>query len=233
DLSRARMLRKAEAVPQDRLDAAQISFDAAKAAKAEADAQVALAQDAQRGAQSRVFEARGRLNQSTPVAPQIAAARAGAALATARVRSAEAALALARLQLDYTRIVAPADGFASKLAVHEGQLVAVGQPLVEIVPATAYVIANFKETQIGAMRAGQPATIDVDAFPGHDLQGRVESLSAGTGASFSLLPPDNSTGTFVKVVQSVPVRITVVDPPAGLALRPGLSANVTVDVRGR
>ena len=135
DLSRAQMLRKAEAIPQDRFDAAQIAFEAAKAAKAEAEAQVTLAEDAHRGAQSRVFEARGRLSQSTPVAPQIEAARAGAALAAARVRSAEAALALAKLQLDYTRIVAPADGFASKLAVHEGQLVAAGQPLVEVVPS--------------------------------------------------------------------------------------------------
>ncbi|HEY7376040.1 MAG TPA: HlyD family secretion protein [Polyangia bacterium] len=231
DLGRARILRKAEAIPQDRFDTAQVSYDAAKAAKAEADAQVALAEDARRGAQSRVFEAQGRLNQSTPVAPQIAAARAGAALAAARVRSAEAALALAKLQLDYTRIVAPVDGFASKLAVHDGQLVAVGQPLVEIVPSAAYVVANFKETQIGSMRAGQPVKIDVDAFPGRDLHGKVDSLSAGTGASFSLLPPDNATGNFVKVVQRVPVRITLVDPPADLPLRPGLSATVTVDVR--
>ena len=231
DLGRARMLRKAEAIPQDRLDSAQIAYDAAKAAKAEADAQVALAEDARRGAQSRVFEARGRLNQSTPVAPQIEVAHAGAALAAARVRSAEAALALARLQLDYTRILAPVDGFASKLAVHDGQLVAVGQPLVDIVPATTYVIANFKETQIGSMHPGQPATIDIDAFPGHDFHGKVDSLAAGTGASFSLLPPDNSTGNFVKVVQRVPVRITLVDPPADLALRTGLSAGVTVDVR--
>ena len=192
---------------------------------------MALAEDARRGAQSRVFEARGRLNQSTPVAPQIEAARAGAALAAARVRSAEAALTLARLQLDYTRSVAPADGFASKLAVHEGQLVAAGQPLVEVVPAQSYIVANFKETQIGRMRIGQAAKIDVDAFPGRELVGRVDSLAAGTGASFSLLPPDNSTGNFVKVVQRVPVRITLVNPPAELALRTGLSANVTVDVR--
>ena len=231
DLNRARMLRKAEAIPQERLDSAQIAYEAAKAAKAEADAQVALAEDARRGAQSRVFEARGRLSQSAPVAPQIDAARAGAALAAARVRSAEAALTLAKLQLDYTRIVAPADGFASKLAVHEGQLVAVGQPLVEVVPAQSYIVANFKETQIGRMRVGQPAKIDVDAFPGRELVGRVDSLAAGTGASFSLLPPDNSTGNFVKVVQRVPVRITLVNPPAELALRTGLSANVTVDVR--
>jgi membrane fusion protein (multidrug efflux system) len=233
DLGRARMLRKAEAIPQDRLDSAQIAYDAAQAAKAEAAAQVALAEDARLGAQSRVFEARGHLNQSAPVAPQIEAARAGAALATARVRSAEAALALARLQVDYTRIVAPVDGFASKLAVHDGQLVAVGQPLVEMVPATTYLIANFKETQIGAMRPGQIANIDVDAFPGRELHGKVDSLAGGTGASFSLLPPDNSTGNFVKVVQRVPVRITLTDPPAALPLRPGMSASVTVDVRGR
>jgi len=233
DLGRARLLRKAEALPQERLDSAQIAYDAARAAKAEADAQVALAEDARRGAQSRVFEARGRLSQSTPVAPQIAAARAGAALAAARVRSAEAALTLAKLQLDYTKIVAPADGYASRLAVHEGQLVAVGQPLVEVVPSAGYVIANFKETQIGHMRPGQPVTVDVDTFAGVDLHGRVESLSAGTGASFSMLPPDNATGNFVKVVQRVPVRITLVDPPPGLVLRPGLSASVTVDVRKR
>jgi membrane fusion protein (multidrug efflux system) len=231
DLGRAQMLRKADALPQERLDSAQIALEAAKAAKAEADAQIALAEDARRGAQSRVFEARGRVSQSAPVAPQIESARAGAALAAARVRSADAALTLARLQLDYTRVVAPADGFASKLAVHEGQLVAAGQPIVELVPSTAYVVANFKETQIGSMKPGQTATIDVDALPGHELHGRVDSLSAGTGASFSLLPPDNATGNFVKVVQRVPVRITLVDAPADLALRPGLSASVTVDVR--
>jgi len=233
DLGRARMLRKADALPQDRLDSAQIAFDAAKAAKAEADAQVALAEDARRGAESRVFEARGRLNQSTPVAPQIEAARAGAALAAARVRSAEAALVLAKLQLDYTRIVAPVDGFASKLAVHDGQLVAVGQPIVEIVPSATYLVANFKETQIGSMHPGQPATVAIDAFPGRDFHGKIDSLAGGTGASFSLLPPDNSTGNFVKVVQRIPVRITLVDAPGDIALRPGLSASVTVNVRAR
>ena len=232
DLGRARTLRKAEAIPQERLDSAQIAYEAARAAKAEADAQVALAEDARRGAESRVFEARGRLNQSTPVAPQIDAARAGAALAAARVRSAEAALTLAKLQLDYTRIVAPADGFASKLAVHEGQLVVVGQPVVEVVPLNSYLIANFKETQIGHMRPGQSATIDIDAFPGHELHGRVDSLAAGTGASFSLLPPDNATGNFTKVVQRVPVRIAIVkDLGKDRPLRPGMSANVHVHTR--
>jgi membrane fusion protein (multidrug efflux system) len=230
DFARAQTLRKAGADTQEHLDSAQVALDAARAAKAQADAQVALAADARRGAESRVGEARGRVDQSAPVAPQIDAARAGAALAAARVRSAEAALTLAKLQLGYTRITAPADGYASKLAVHEGQLVSIGQPIVELVPAQTYLVANFKETQIGAMRPGQQATIKVDAFPGHSLHGRVDSLAGGTGASFSMLPPDNATGNFVKVVQRVPVRIAWTDLPSDVVLRPGLSADVDVDV---
>jgi membrane fusion protein (multidrug efflux system) len=231
DLRRAQTLRQADAIPQQQLDAYQSAVDVARAARAQAEAQIAVAEDARRSAQSRVFEARGRVDQSTPVEPQIAAARAGAALAVARVRSATAALALARLQVGYAHVVSPADGFASKLAVHEGQLITAGQPIVELVPFRVYVVANFKETQIGRMRAGQPATVQLDAYPGPELHGRIESLSGGTGSSFSLLPPDNATGNFVKVVQRVPVRISLVSPPADLVLRPGLSAEVTVDVR--
>ena len=231
DLGRALALRKADAIPQQQLDVVQLALESARAAKTQADAQVTLAEDSRRGAESRVGEARGRVDQSAAVAPQIAAARAGAALAAARVRSAEASLVLAKLQVGYTRIVAPADGYASKLSVREGQLVSMGQPLIELVPSETYLVASFKETQIGKMRPGQRATIDVDAFPGRSLVGRVESLAGGTGASFSLLPPDNSTGNFVKVVQRVPVRITLVDAPADVVLRPGLSADVTVDTR--
>ncbi|HVT07252.1 MAG TPA: HlyD family secretion protein [Polyangia bacterium] len=231
DLERARSLRAANAVPQERLDTAQIAFDAAKAAKAQAEAQVALAEDTRRSAESRVGEARGRVSQSAPVAPQIAAARANADLANARIRSAEAALALAKLQLGYTKVTAPADGFASKLTVHAGQLVTVGQPLIQLVPTTTYVIANFKETQVGQMKVGQPAKIEIDALPGRTFDGKVESLAGGTGASFSLLPADNSTGNFVKVVQRVPVRIAWTNLPGDVDLRAGLSADVTVDVR--
>jgi membrane fusion protein (multidrug efflux system) len=231
DLDRARTLRQANAVPQQQLDNAQIAADAARAAKAQAVAQVSLAEEGRRSAESRVGEAQGRVSQSAPVAPQIAAARANADLSNARVRSAEAALALAKLQLGYTKIAAPADGYASKLTVHEGQLVTTGQPLIELVPTTTYVIANFKETQVGSMHVGQPAEIKVDALPGHTFEGKIESLSGGTGASFSLLPADNATGNFVKVVQRVPVRVAWVNPPGDVALRAGLSADVTVDVR--
>jgi membrane fusion protein (multidrug efflux system) len=230
DLTRAKRLRQANAAPQERLDTAQSAFDAAQAGIAQAQAQIALAEGSRDAAQSRVGEARGRLSQSAPIAPQIAAARAGAELARAHMRSAAAALSIARLQLGYTRVLAPVDGLASKLMVHEGQLVSAGQPLIALIPTATYVIANFKETQVGKMRPGQPADIEIDAFPGRKVAGHVESLSGGTGASFSLLPADNATGNFVKVVQRVPVRVAWDKLPDDVSVRAGLSADVTVHV---
>jgi membrane fusion protein (multidrug efflux system) len=229
DLARAKELKAANAIPQERLDNAQAAFDSAQAQLAQAQAQLAVAQETRRVAESRVGEAKGRLSQSAPIDAQIAAARAQAQLAHAKVKSAEAALDLARLQLSYTKIAAPADGVASKLTVHDGQLVTIGQPVIELVPTRTYVIANFKETQIGKMQPGQPAEIKIDAFPGRRFAGKVESLSGGTGSSFSLLPADNASGNFVKVVQRVPVRIAW-DKPVDVPLRAGLSADVTVKV---
>jgi membrane fusion protein (multidrug efflux system) len=230
DLQRTKELRSANAVPQERLDNAQASYDQAVAQLAQAKAQVAVADENRNAAKERVGEMRGHLEGSSPIQAQIAAARAQADLAHARVKGAQAALELARLQLSWTKLIAPADGNASKLSVHEGQMVAAGQPAVELVPTATYVIANFKETQIGRMKPGQPATIKIDAFPGKSFSGKVESLSGGTGASFSLLPADNASGNFVKVVQRVPVRIRWADSGAEPALRAGLSADVTVDV---
>ncbi len=161
-----------------------------------------------------------------------AAAVAQEKLSHARVKAAEAALGLARLQLSYTKIWAPEDGVISKLAVREGQLVAAGQPVAELVPVESYVVANFKETQVGTMRAGQPAEVQIDAFPGRTFEGKVESLSGGTGARFALIPPDNASGNFVKVVERVPVRVAWSKPlPADVRLRAGLSAYVTVNTR--
>jgi membrane fusion protein, multidrug efflux system len=120
----------------------------------------------------------------------------------------------------------------SKRSVAPGQLVAAGQPIVQLVPdGQLWVTANFKETQIQKMRVGQSAEIEIDAFPGEKLHGEVESFSAATGAKFTLLPPDNASGNYTKVVQRLPVRIKVKDIPAGVALRPGLSAELTVDTR--
>ena len=162
---------------------------------------------------------------------QVEAAGAQRRLALARVEAAEAALALVTLQRTWTRVTAPRDGVISALSARAGQLVAAGQPLAQLVPTDFRVVANFKETQLARLRPGQPAEVVLDADPGHPLLGEVESLSAGTGARFALIPPDNASGNFVKVVERVPVRIRLGGPPPAVPLRAGLSAEVSVRVR--
>jgi len=119
----------------------------------------------------------------------------------------------ARLQLSYTKIFAPTAGRVTGRKVEEGTYVNVGQPLLAVVPDAMYVVANFKETQLTHMRPGQPVTVTVDAYPGVKFDARVDSIQAGTGAAFSLFPPENATGNFVKVVQRVPVKIIFNEPP--------------------
>jgi membrane fusion protein (multidrug efflux system) len=230
DLTRAKGLRQANAVAPQAVDDAQATNDSAQAALAQARAQLVLAQQSKNSALAQVSEAQGHLNQSAPVDAQIATAHAQADLAHARVDSAKAALDLAKLQLGYTTIVSPGDGVASRLGVHAGQMVNAGQPVIELVPTQTYMVANFKETQLGKMHPGQRAEISIDAYSGRKLVGKVESISGGTGASFALLPADNATGNFVKVVQRVPVRIVWENLPADVSMRVGLSADVTVDV---
>jgi membrane fusion protein (multidrug efflux system) len=218
-------------VPQERVDNTRAAKDASAAALQAAQAQLSAAEEARRAAVSRVDEAKGRLDQSSPIDAQIAAARASADLAHARVKSSQAALELAQNQLTYTRVLAPADGVVSRLGVHEGQLIQQGQPLASLVPHATYLVANFKETQVGRIAAGQAVEVVLDAWPGKRLEGVVESVAGGTGSRFSLLPPDNASGNFVKVVQRVPVRIAWKDAPKDLPLRAGLSADVTIHVR--
>ncbi|MGA2447511.1 MAG: HlyD family secretion protein [Polyangiaceae bacterium] len=231
DLARAESLLKDQAIPKAQVDTARSNAAAANAAVAQAEAQFAAAQDMKRTAQTRITESQAHVEQSTPVDAQLAAAHANADLAHARADAAEAALQLAKLQLSYTRIEAPTDGTISRLAVHEGQLMQTGQQVVAVVPNTTYVVANFKETQVGSMQRGQRARISVDAYPGRTFEGRIESTSPGTGARFSLLPPDNASGNFVKVVQRVPVKILWDSVPADATLAAGLSVNVTVITR--
>ncbi|MEB2310519.1 MAG: HlyD family secretion protein [Sorangiineae bacterium] len=230
DLARVRQLVEGGSVPQQRLDDAVAANEAAQAAVEQAEAEVAAAKQSKRVAQSRVTEARGRLDQSEPIDSRIAVAKADAELAHAREKSAEAELELARLQRSYAKITAPGDGVVSRVSVHTGQLVQPGQPVAQFVPGTSYVVANFKETQVGRMKPGDQAEIAIDAYPGRTFSGTVESLSAATGSRFALMPPDNASGNFVKVVQRVPVRIEWHAPP-DRAMRAGLSADVTVFVR--
>jgi membrane fusion protein (multidrug efflux system) len=138
----------------------------------------------------------------------------------------------AKLNLEYTRITAPMDGRITRKNVEPGDYIETGQTLFSIVPHEIWVIANFKETQLTHMQPGQPATIQVDAFPGRVFQGHVDSLQAGTGARFSLLPAENATGNYVKVVQRVPVKIVFDETPDVLALfTPGLSVTPEVKIR--
>ena len=231
DYRRAAALRRSLVISQEALDQRTAAHDSAQAALDQARAQLRAAEASQHVARSRVAEASGKLQQSRPVEAQIAAARAGLDLANARVDSKQSALELARLQLSYTRILAPASGVTSKITGHVGELVQPGQLLMVLVPDRSYLVANFKETQIGRMRPGQSASATIDALGGRKLWARVESLSGGTGASFALIPPDNASGNFVKVVQRVPVRLVWVDLPSNLTLQAGLSAEVTVYFR--
>lgn len=184
-------------------------------------------------------------NQAAQAANNAAAQRAALESAERRVGSlraqvrqalsqgeaAQAQLAAANVNLASTIVRASVDGRVGDKSVRVGQFVQAGTRLMSVVPVRAlYVVANFKETQIGLMRHGQPATIHVDALPGVDLRGHVESTAPGTGAEFSLIPPQNATGNFTKIVQRVPVRIAIdAGPEARKVLVPGLSVTVKVD----
>jgi membrane fusion protein (multidrug efflux system) len=231
DLTRYEALRKDDAVPQATVDTARSANASAQAALAQAKANLQMQQEVKATAQTRVSESAARVEQSAPVDAQLANAKAQAELAHARQASAEANLEIAKLQLSYTRIVAPADGVLSKVAVREGQLIQPGQQLVQVVPNATYIIANYKETQVGEMKVGQHVDVEVDAFPGRKLEGTVVSTSPATGSRFSLLPPDNASGNFVKVVQRVPVKIAWTNLPNDLHPSAGMSADVTVHTK--
>jgi membrane fusion protein (multidrug efflux system) len=164
----------------------------------------------------------------------------GAATTTERsahslAKQAEAALREAELNLSYCTLVAPIEGIVSRKSVEVGQRIQPGQPLMAVVPLHhVYIEANYKETQLTDVRVGQPAEIRADIYPDHVYRGKVDSLSAGTGAAFSLLPPENATGNWVKVVQRLPVKITLAEPPpADKPLRIGLSVEVTINISDR
>jgi membrane fusion protein (multidrug efflux system) len=231
DLKRARALTESQAIAQSQLDAAQTGFDAAEAQVAQARAHVANLRESSRQVAAQVSEASARYAQAATVEEQIADAQARAKVARARVETARAQRDQAALELSYTKIYAPQAGIVSRRAINVGQMVTPGTPIVELVPtAHVWVTGNFKETQLGRMKPGQPATVKIDAY-GVELAGRVESFSAATGARFSLLPPDNATGNYTKIVQRLPVRIALEDVPASVTLRPGLSVDLTVNTR--
>jgi membrane fusion protein, multidrug efflux system len=206
DLSRMKELAAKQIVSRQQLDAAQAAAESAAASLQSLQRQAAMA------------------------GSNITNAQAGVRLASARLQAAVASRENAAVQLGYTKITAPEAGIVSRKQVEVGQLVQPGQPVLTIVSDTGvWVTANFKETQLDKIRVGEDVDIDVDAYASATVKGRVESVSAATGSKFALLPPDNATGNFTKVVQRVPVRVAITrglgkDRP----LRPGMSVVVHV-----
>jgi membrane fusion protein, multidrug efflux system len=239
DVERLRGLLAKDEVPQQQFDAAVAAADAQRATVESARSQIAEAEAGIRVAESRLAQARAgeqqahaelRTAQTGP--EQVAATKARASAAEARVQQARANLAQAELNLQYATIKAPVRGVVSRKGINAGQVVQQGQTLVAIVPLDdVWVTANFKETQLTHMQPGQRATVKVDAFD-REYTGKVDSIAGATGARFSLLPPENATGNFVKVVQRVPVKI-VLDPGQDPEhrLRPGMSVEPTVYTR--
>jgi membrane fusion protein, multidrug efflux system len=185
-------------------------------------------------ARQRVAEMRGTLARAESQQQTVSVKTAELARAEAQLRSAQADLAVAELNLEHTVVRAPIDGVVSKRSVEVGQIVQTGQPLLALVPLhDVWVVANFKETQLTRIRPGQRAEFRVDSFPDTVFVGSVNSISAGTGSRFSLLPPENATGNWVKVVQRVPVKILLDGTSASnpQPLRAGMSAVVTVRLK--
>ena len=239
DVERLNPLLAKDEIAQQQFDAAVAAAAANKAATESAQAQVKEAELGIRVAESRLAQAGvGRQQASAGLktaqtAPeQVTASRARADAADAKVRQNKAMVKQAELNLEYATVKAPVKGIVSRKSVETGQVIQPGQPLMTIIPLDrVWVTANFKETQLASMRPGQRVKIEVDAYDGREFSGKVESLAAATGSRFSLLPPDNATGNYVKVVQRLPVRIRFEqgqDPEH--RLRPGMSVEPKVRV---
>ncbi len=241
DLTRFQALYGSGAIARRDLDTAQQAFAVARAQKAAADQGVAQAQaklaQAQQGvatAQAGLSSSQGGVQEAQAKNVQTTVSRSDYQTAQTAINQAQVALKNASLQLSYANITAPVAGRVGRKTVQVGQSVQPGGPLLAIVDNQYWVNANFKETQLEKMRPGQVAEVKLDAFSSKTFRGHLESLSPASGASFALLPPDNATGNFTKVVQRVPVRVTLdADSIRGYEsfITPGMSAEVTVTVQ--
>jgi membrane fusion protein, multidrug efflux system len=215
DFQRAEQLFKDGTISKQEFDSAEADTKQA-AATLKADEENAAADD------SKVAEAKA----------QLTATQAGADLARAQVNQSQTDIHVAELDLSYTKILAPCDGRVTRKAIEPGSYVEIGQMLLAIVQPDFWVVANFKETQLTEMRPGQPAEVAIEALANKRFRGHVDSIQSGSGARFSLLPPENAVGNFVKVVQRVPVKIVFDEPlDSGGVAGPGMSALPSVHVK--
>ncbi len=239
DFERMKQLIAHDEISQQQYDAALAAAEGARAAVESAQATIAEATQAVSISESRkvqaanaLVQARAELRTAKTAPDQVTVSKARAESAVARVEQAKAVLEQARLNMDYTVVRAPMSGRVSKKSVEPGQVIQAGQPALAIVPLSdIWITANFKETQLRKMHPGLRVTVSVDAYD-RTYEGHVDSIAAATGARFSLLPPENATGNYVKVVQRVPVKI-VLEPgqDSDHRLRPGMSVVPTVHTR--
>ena len=234
DLARYKPLVEKDVISKQQFDAAVAAAEAAQADLAGAQASMSAAQDGVRVAHERQTQAEALLKYAQTAPQQVAVQNAHAKQAEAQVQQAQAQLDQAKLNLSYTKIVAPADGIITRKSVEVDQNVSAGQNLLTLVSLEdLWITANFKETQLRHMQAGQSVDIHVDAT-GKDYSGRVTQIGGATGSVLSLFPPENATGNYVKVVQRVPVRIDLTDlakEDPNHQLRPGLSVEPKVRVK--
>jgi membrane fusion protein, multidrug efflux system len=240
DLKRYQEMARSNTVSPQQLDHAKTTEQMAGARRDAARSKVATQQSMVRQAkalvdsrQAQLQQAKSRLASAQSAPVQVARSNPRAEASASDVAKERAEVEQASLDLSYTKIYAPTAGFVTRKTVEPGVYVQEGQPLLAIVPPEVWVIANFKETQLTHMKPGQPATITVDTYPDVTFHGHVDSIQRGTGSRFSLLPPENATGNFVKVVQRIPVKI-VFDRPAELAkylLVPGMSVIPEVNIK--
>ena len=225
DFHRAQELVKEKVVSAQRFDQAKTQYDTARS----------RLQAKQRRLDETKKEEKIRAREADQARAALGSASTTERSEHSLVKQAEAAVREAELNLSYCTLVAPMEGMVSRKAIEVGQRVQPGQALMALVPLhKVYIEANYKETQLTQVRVGQPVEIRADVYPDHIYHGKVDSLSGGTGSAFSLLPPENATGNWVKVVQRLPVKITLTDPlPPDLPLRVGLSVETSIDISNR
>lgn len=215
---------------RDQVSLAQAQVDQARAASAVASQAIVAQQASQAELSSHTGEAQGRVMRAQTGSTQVSLARAQEKAAQTEVARAKAALEQAELELSYTRIYAPANGLIARKNVEVGQYVQPGAPFLAVVDdSDLWVVANLKETQMGKVVPGLPARIVVDAYPDKTVEAKVQSIQAGTGAVFSMFPPENASGNFVKVVQRIPVKL-VPDGTWPFPVRPGMSVEASIKV---
>ncbi|MDR3503945.1 MAG: HlyD family secretion protein [Legionella sp.] len=241
DLKRYKTLEEAGAVSTESLDTARRDYEVALAARAaakdalfQAESKLKQAIDDLQTSKAELLSAQAFSQQSVAAHQQVSVDKSQHASAIAAIEEAKAELADAKLKLSYTIIKAPIGGFVGRKSGEEGQRVQAGMPLLAVVSPNKWIVANFKETQLRDIRSNQPVKITIDAFPDHKFTGKVDSFSPASGAQFALLPPDNATGNFTKIVQRMPVKV-LIDPQSmgefKPLIAPGMSCIVKVKTR--